>query len=66
MRRVLLPLSTAVLAAGALAAGVAKANTSHDGWPKIDGVLLMNKTDRARPLDARPGHDPFAGRDRRY
>jgi len=59
-------LSTALLAAGALAAAVATANTSHDGWPKIDGALLMNKTDRARPLDARPGHDPFGGRDRRY
>jgi hypothetical protein len=49
-----------------LAAAVATANTSHDGWPKIDGVLLMNKTDSSRPLDARPGHDPFGGRDRRY
>jgi Ca2+-binding RTX toxin-like protein len=26
----------------------------------------MNKTDSSRPLDARPGHDPFGGRDRRY
>ena len=43
----------------------AGANTSHDGWPKID-MLLMNKTDRARPLDARPGFDPFAGQDPRY
>ena len=65
MRRVLLTLSVA-LTAGGLVAGAATANTSHDGWPKIDGVLLMNKTDRARPLDARPGHDPFGGRDRRY
>jgi Ca2+-binding RTX toxin-like protein len=65
MRRVLLLLSVALAAAG-LAAGAATANTSHDGWPKIDGVLLMNKTDSRRPLDARPGRDPFAGRDRRY
>src|SRR3954454_24361039 len=62
MRRVLLLLSVALAAAG-LAAGAATANTSHDGWPKIDGVLLMNKTDSRRPLDARPGHDPFRGRD---
>ena len=27
------------------AGGVAHANTSHDGWPKIDGVLKMNKDD---------------------
>jgi hemolysin type calcium-binding protein len=56
----------AALAAAMLSGPVATANTSHDGWPKIDGVLLMNKTDSRRPLDARPGHDPFGGRDRRY
>ena len=49
-----------------ITASVASANTSHDGWPKINGMLLMNKTDLARPLDARPGHDPFAGTDPRY
>ena len=65
MRRVVLVVPAAVAAVLALVAG-AGANTSHDGWPKIDGVLLMNKTDSSRPLDARPGHDPFGGRDRRY
>jgi Ca2+-binding RTX toxin-like protein len=45
---------------------LARANTSHDGWPRIDGVLLMNKADGARPLDARPGQDPFGGQDPRY
>ena len=65
MRRVVLVVPAAVAVLLALVAG-AGANTSHDGWPKIDGVLLMNKTDSARPLDARPGHDPFGGRDRRY
>ena len=50
----LLPLSVAI------------ANTSHAGWPTIDGMLLMNKLDGTRPLDARPGHDPFGGQDRRY
>jgi Ca2+-binding RTX toxin-like protein len=54
------------LAAAFVPAAVAPANTSHDGWPKIDGMLLMNKTDQSRPLDARPGHDPFAGTDPRY
>jgi len=62
MRKLIL----AVLAASLLPAGAAPANTSHDGWPKINGMLLMNKTDTARPLDARPGHDPFAGTDPRY
>jgi hypothetical protein len=45
---------------------LAVANTSHAGWPPINGVLLMNKPDWTRPLDARPGHDPFAGSDRSY
>ena len=57
----------AVAAAGLLVpAGTAAANTSHEGWPRITGVLLMNKLDRDRPLDARPGVDPFGGRDARY
>ena len=42
------------------------AKTSHDGWPRIDGMLLMNKDDSSRPLDARPGHDPFEGQDPTY
>jgi Ca2+-binding RTX toxin-like protein len=61
-RRLVLLLLPALLAPAA----VARANTSHEGWPSIDGVLLMNKRDSSRPLDARPGHDPFGGRDRRY
>src|SRR4051794_19242152 len=51
---------------GALQCTPAFANTSHDGWPSIDGMLVMNKNDDSRPLDARPGHDPFAGRDSDY
>ena len=46
--------------------GLAAANTSHEGWPRITGMLLMNKTDTSRPLDARPNHDPFGGTDPRY
>lgn len=61
--RRLLPL----LAALALAApAAAPANTSHDGWPEITGVLLMNKQDQSRPLDARPGQDLFGGIDPSY
>ena len=39
--------SIAAITACALAAagGVAHAQTSHEGWPKIDGVLKMNKND---------------------
>jgi hypothetical protein len=63
MRVLVLSLSCACLLA---CVSVAVANTSHEGWPTIDGVLLMNKTDSTRPLDARPGQDPFGGTDRSY
>jgi Ca2+-binding RTX toxin-like protein len=57
------PIAIAAALAPAPGAG---ASTSHEGWPRIDGVLLMNKTDSSRPLDARPGFDPFAGTDPSY
>jgi Ca2+-binding RTX toxin-like protein len=63
MRR-LLPL--VILCACLLPGAVAVANTSHEGWPPITGVLVMNKDDGARPLDARPGQDPFGGEDEDY
>jgi Ca2+-binding RTX toxin-like protein len=63
MRKLLIALLSA---AAVVPASAAVANTSHDGWPRIDGVLFMNKDDSDRPLDARPGHDPFGGRDGRY
>jgi hypothetical protein len=47
-------------------AASASANTSHAGWPKIDGMLLMNKRDQSRPLDGRPGADPFDRADAAY
>ncbi len=42
------------------------AKASHAGWPKITGMLLMNRRDQSRPLDARPGHDLFDGTDPSY
>ena len=59
-------LLLALLVAGALGTATAVANTSHAGWPRINGMLLMNKQDQSRPLDARPGHDPFGGQDSSY
>ena len=59
-------LVLAVLACALLCAAPAAANTSHAGWPSIDGMLLMNKDDSTRPLDGRPGQDPFAGLDEDY
>jgi Ca2+-binding RTX toxin-like protein len=65
-RRVRRLLLIACLVALAVTAVPAAANTSHAGWPRITGVLLMNKDDGSRPLDARPGMDPFDGQDDRY
>jgi Ca2+-binding RTX toxin-like protein len=58
-----LALAGIVLAAGA---ATSQANTSHAGWPKVTGVLLMNKLDQSRPLDARPGMNLFGGVDTSY
>ena len=59
--------ATALVVLAALIAAPARAqNQSADGWPPMTGMLLMNKTDTSRPLDARPGRDPFGGRDRSY
>lgn len=61
------PLLAAALALLCCAfAAPAQANTSHAGWPQITGMLLMNKLDQDRPLDGRPGMDPFAGADPLY
>jgi Ca2+-binding RTX toxin-like protein len=59
-------MAAALLASLALGTATTEANTSHDGWPKITGVLVMNKQDQSRPMDARPGHDLFAGTDPSY
>jgi Ca2+-binding RTX toxin-like protein len=42
------------------------AEASHAGWPSITGMLLQNSTNESRPLDGRPGHDPFDDTDPSY
>lgn len=64
--RLALPALAVALLAALLALSPAHANTSHAGWPAIDGMLLMNKQDQSRPLDGRPGFDPFDGADPTY
>jgi|tagenome__1003787_1003787.scaffolds.fasta_scaffold20780922_1 hypothetical protein len=64
-RRLGLGLLVAVIASLCLGTS-APAMTSHDGWPKIDGMLLMNKLDQNRPMDARVGQDPFDSQDAAY
>jgi RTX calcium-binding nonapeptide repeat (4 copies) len=48
VRRLLLPLLLLVASIGV--AGVAAANTSHAGWPPIDGQLIMHKLDQSGPI----------------
>jgi Ca2+-binding RTX toxin-like protein len=70
MRRLLLPLALCagltLFAALSSAAPPGSVNQRGDGWPRINGMLLMNDHNGSRPLDARPGRDPFMGTDRRY
>ncbi len=66
MYRTALRLLFVMLLLAGVAPVVAGASTSHAGWPEITGVLLMNKNDSDRPLDVRPGQDPFGGHDERY
>jgi Ca2+-binding RTX toxin-like protein len=42
------------------------AEASHLGWPTITGMLLQNSNNENRPLDGRPGYDPFDGTDPSY
>lgn len=67
VRLLLFALAVLVL----LRAAPAGALADHEGWPPYntgspDTMLLMNKRDGNRPLDARPGFDPFGGQDPLY
>jgi RTX calcium-binding nonapeptide repeat (4 copies) len=64
--RTVLPILALVAAALLAAVPVVLASTSHDGWPEVTGVLVMNKDDSSRPIDARPGNDLFGGKDSSY
>src|SRR4051812_1512024 len=64
--RRLVAMLAAAAACAAATPGAASADTSHDGWPEITGMLLINGDDTDRPLDGRPGKDPFGGQDSSY
>jgi hypothetical protein len=49
MRRALLSV---ILCVSLYAVPVAAANTSHAGWPQIDGALIMHKLDQSGPIYA--------------
>lgn len=60
MQRLLLPL-TILLAAGLAVAGIATANTSHAGWPEINGVLKMHKQDQTGHMRGTSRNDELLG-----
>jgi Ca2+-binding RTX toxin-like protein len=51
----------------AIAAPPGAVNQRGDGWPPTTGMVLLNQfDDDNRPLDGRPGRDPFGGTDPAY
>jgi Ca2+-binding RTX toxin-like protein len=57
-------LAIAAMAACLLATvggGAAHANTSHEGWPKIDGVLKINKDDGSETMSGTAKSDELLG-----
>ncbi|HEV2811918.1 MAG TPA: calcium-binding protein [Solirubrobacteraceae bacterium] len=61
-----LGVAAAGLAPSALGAEPGAVNQRADGWPQIDGLVLINAHHADRPLDARVGNDPFMGADPTY
>jgi Ca2+-binding RTX toxin-like protein len=61
LRRSLLPL-LAALAAVLLLSASASANTSHAGWPQINGMLVMHKADESGEMRGHPArHNELLG-----
>jgi Ca2+-binding RTX toxin-like protein len=54
-------IAAAVLCAVALGATVAEAQTSHEGWPEINGVLKINKNDGNDTLRGTSKSDELLG-----
>lgn len=69
-RPVALLLLAALLAVAAVsqapAAPPGAVNQFQDGWPALTHLTLSNRNNLERPLDARPGRDPFGGTDPSY
>ena len=58
LRRSIVPLAVAFLAL----TGSASANTSHAGWPEIDGLLVMHKADESGDIQGDPArHNELLG-----
>ena len=58
LRRSMVPLAVAFLGL----TGTAAANTSHAGWPTIDGLLVMHKADESGEMRGMPArHNELLG-----
>lgn len=49
-----------------LAAPATARKATHEHWPAITGALVINRDNSSRPIDLRPGHDPFQATDPTY
>lgn len=59
-------VGTCIVPTSASASRARISEANHAGWPSITGMLLQNSTNESRPLDGRPGQDPFDGSDPTY
>jgi hypothetical protein len=61
LRRSVLPVAVTVASLLALA-GPSSANTSHEGWPEINGLLVMHKADQSGEMRGAPNrHNELLG-----
>lgn len=61
MRRLPALAAAAALLTTAATAAVAPAKTSHEGWPKIDGILKMHKQDESAAIRGTERSDELLG-----
>lgn len=55
-------LVAALTLGGAACGGLASANTSHAGWPRINGSLIIHRNDEATPMRGTRGrHNELLG-----
>lgn len=61
-RRTMLAAAMTLGAAAAAGGGLAAAKTSHAGWPRIDGELVIHRNDEATPMrGTRRKHNELLG-----
>jgi Ca2+-binding RTX toxin-like protein len=61
MRPIVRPTLLLAIATTALCAGPVVAKTSHEGWPKVNGKLKINKNDRNGTINGTARSDELLG-----